>query len=121
MSTQQDPSDEIIPGTVFNARQVRLLKIIVIAMGLMLVAGFVLVIATIVYQAIYAKQEAEISVPVADDKAAILSIDPGANVADMVLDGKRAAIHLTGPAGSEIVIIAIDTGRVIKRIRLQSE
>ena len=40
-----------VPGTVFTPRQVRILKIAVIAMGLLLVGGFAFVLAAIVYQA----------------------------------------------------------------------
>ena len=122
MSTEYDPSDETIPGTVFNSRQVRLLKIVVVSMGLMLIAGFALIIVTIVYQAMYAKQGDRSNatvMPVAEQQH--LSIDSGAVVSDIIVNGDWMAIHLNGPSGSEIVIISIKTGEVVRRIRLKSE
>ena len=43
--------DETIPGSFMTQSQVRKLKVAVIAMGVMLLAGFALVVITIVYQA----------------------------------------------------------------------
>ncbi len=43
--------DEPLKSSVMTPRQVRILKVVVIVMGVMLIAGFGLVIATIVYQA----------------------------------------------------------------------
>jgi hypothetical protein len=122
MNTELDPSDETIPGTVFNSRQVRLLKIVVISMGVMLITGFVLIIATIVYQAMYAKQDDRVNSAVATGaERQHLSIESGAVVSDIILDGNRMAIHLNGHSGSEIVIISIKTGKVVRRIRLKSD
>ncbi len=49
--SQSDVVSDVVPGTVFTERQVRILKRVVIAMGVMLVGGFILVISVIVYQA----------------------------------------------------------------------
>ena len=46
-----EPDNTPLPGTVFTPRQVRMLKIAVIVMGLLLVGGFAFVLAAIVYQA----------------------------------------------------------------------
>ncbi len=57
MNSIEDPvEDEIddnapIPGTVFNKRQARMLKYLVIIMGLMLIGGFALMIGIIAYRA----------------------------------------------------------------------
>jgi len=51
MAVVNEPDNTPLPGTVFTPRQVRVLKIAVIVMGLLLVGGFAFVLAAIVYQA----------------------------------------------------------------------
>ena len=51
MAVAREPDNTPLPGTVFTPRQVRVLKIAVIVMGLLLVGGFAFVLAAIVYQA----------------------------------------------------------------------
>ena len=123
MAVERDADNETIPGTVFNARQVRILKVVVIVMGLLLVAGFAFVVAAIVYQAtrmgesepagpptqVMASQLGELGLPVPS----------GTRIEGVTLDGKRMAVHLVGPNGAEIAVIDVDKGRMIARIRLE--
>ena len=51
MAVASEPDNTPLPGTVFTPRQVRVLKIAVIVMGLLLVGGFAFVLAAIAYQA----------------------------------------------------------------------
>ena len=51
MSAAGETNSSPVPGTVFTPRQVRILKVAVIAMGILLVGGFAFVLAAIVYQA----------------------------------------------------------------------
>ena len=125
MAEAENQSD-IVPGTVFTSRQVRILKFVVIAMGVMLVAGFVLVIAVIVYQASSLGDSAEpvqstvqTAYPAAPGPG--LSVPDGMSISHMALDDNRLAVHLTGPRGSEIRIIDLGTGAVVQRIPLKSE
>ena len=46
-----DNEEAPLEGSVFNARQVRILKIVVIVLGVLLLLGFAVVMVTIVYQA----------------------------------------------------------------------
>ncbi len=121
MRAKGDPSLETIPGTVFNSRQVRLLKIVVMAMGLLLVAGFALIIATIAYQAINAREGTADNQSSSTGMMHTLSIGDAAAVSGIVLDGDRMAIHIKKPDHSEIVIMDIGTGRVISRVRLTGD
>ena len=123
---ETENQSDIVPGTVFTARQVRILKIAVIAMGVLLVAGFVLVIAVIVYQA---SSLGESGAP--EQSAAKpaypaplrpgLIVPEGMSISNMALDGNRLAVHLSGPKGSEIAVIDLGTGTVVRRIPLKSE
>ena len=123
MTVEPDAQNETIPGTVFNARQVRILKIVVIVMGLLLVGGFAFVVAAIVYQATRMDESDGVDRPaqVMEDQAGELGLDvpSGTRIEGVTLDGKRMAVHLSGPSGAEIAVIDIDKGRVIARIRLQ--
>jgi hypothetical protein len=104
---------------MFTARQVRVLKIAVIVMGLLMVGGFAFVLAVIVYQASQVGQggrEATGAVP--GTAASELQIPKDATVGSLALDGDRLALHLSSQAGSEIAVIDLRSGKVIARIKL---
>jgi hypothetical protein len=114
-----------VPGTVFTPRQVRMLKIAVIVMGVLLVGGFAFVLAAIVYQASRPAQDASVTGARVVPGEGALSIDlpvaAGAAVSAMSLDGNRLAVHLNGPAGPEIAVIDLATGKVVAHVRLKPE
>jgi hypothetical protein len=116
------PQDEKLPGTVFSERQVRILKIAVIVMGILLVGGFAFVLAAIVYQASRPKQDGAVTLP-PDGAAAIidLPVGPGAGVTALTLDGNRLALHLTGGDGPEIVVLDLASGKVVSRVKLKRQ
>ncbi len=122
-ATSGDRSDKV-PRTEFTSRQLRILKIAVIVMGITLVGGFVLVVGTIVYQA-YTLAESEspgsTTPAVRFQPEATLSLEAGQSVSHIALDGSRMAVHLSGPRGNEIRVIDLTTGTVVSRIRLESE
>jgi Family of unknown function (DUF6476) len=126
MSVASEPeSSSTVPGTVFTPRQVRILKVAVIVMGVLLVGGFAFVLAAIVYQASRPAQDAGVAGTQAVPGEGALSIDlpvpAGAAVSAMSLDGNRLAVHLDGPAGPEIAIIDLATGKVVAHVRLKPE
>ena len=76
MSVASEPeSSSTVPGTVFTPRQVRMLKIAVIVMGVLLVGGFAFVLAAIVYQASRPAQDASVTAAQAVPGQGSLSID----------------------------------------------
>ncbi|ODR96187.1 hypothetical protein AUC69_15655 [Methyloceanibacter superfactus] len=129
MAATSEPDNTPLPGTVFTPRQVRVLKIAVIVMGVLLVGGFAFVMAAIVYQASHLGQgksgTPEKAVPVAPvavpGPETSFAIPPDATVTSMALDGDRLALHFNSSAGPEIAVIDITTGKVISRIRLKSQ
>ena len=125
MTTAVDPDNTPIEGTVFTPRQVRLLKIAVVTMGLMLLAGLGAVIVGMIYQAskvgktpVSAASPAALESGIAD--AGALTVPEGSKVSSMALDGNRLAVHLPTPEGGEIAIVDLTTGRVLSRITLQT-
>ena len=116
--------DDKLPGTVFSGRQVRILKIAVIVMGILLVGGFAFVLAAIVYQASHAKQDVVIPVPAANLGAAPiieLPVGQGAGLTAMSLDGNRLALHLNGADGPEIVVVDLASGKIVARVKLKPQ
>jgi len=130
MSVASNPETSTLPGTVltgavFTPRQVRILKIAVIVMGVLLVGGFAFVLAAIVYQA---SRPAQVGVGMGTTVRAgegagsiDLPIPRDATVAGVSLDGNRLAVHLNGASGPEIAIIDLASGTVIARVRLKPQ
>lgn len=123
MAVTSEPDNTPLPGTVFTPRQVRALKIAVIVMGILLVGGFGLVMATIVYQASKLGDK-KVSAPAATPAtlpAAALSLPQGATVSSMALNGDRLALHLQTSTGPEIAVIDVVTGKVLSRIKINAD
>jgi len=125
MAVASEPDNTPLPGTMFTPRQVRALKIAVIAMGILLVGGFAVVVAGIVYQASQlGEKTTEAPAPpvrVLPGVQAEVAMPQGATVTSMALDGDRLALHLTTSTGPEVVIIDVPTGKVISRIKLRAQ
>ena len=126
MAAASEPDNTPLPGTVFAPRQVRVLKIAVIVMGILLVGGFAFVLAAIVYQASHGGQVMQ---PVAAEAVggpetsalSELAIPKDATVTSLALDGNRLALHLTSPAGGEVIVMDVASGKVLARIKLKTQ
>jgi Family of unknown function (DUF6476) len=116
MAVANEPDNTPLPGTVFTPRQVRVLKVAVIVMGILLVGGFAFVLAAIVYQASKGGQSGAGTTPAGIQ--AELPIPKDATVTALSLDGDRLALHVNSATGPEIVVIDLKTGRVVARVRL---
>ena len=124
MAAASEPDKTRLPGTVFTPRQVRMLKIAVIVMGILLVGGFGLVMATIIYQASRLGEKASVAPAVpaaAASPQGIIALPKDAVVTSMALDGDRLALHLNFSAGSEIAVIDVKSGQVLSRIRINRQ
>src|SRR3989337_2969171 len=99
MAVMAEPDNTPLPGTVFTPRQVRVLKIAVMVMGLLLVGGFAFVLSAIVYQASKGRQDG--GTAGTEPVAAELHILKDATVNTLALDGDRLALHLHSSAGPE--------------------
>ena len=109
---------------MFSGRQVRILKIAVIVMGILLVGGFAFVLAAIVYQASHPKQDVAATLPAANMGSAPiieLPVGQGAGLTSMSLDGNRLALHLNGGDGPEIVVIDLASGKIVARVQLKPQ
>lgn len=111
-------------GTVFTPRQVRILKIAVILMGILLVGGFAFVLAAIVYQASRPAQDKRaVSAELLPGQGTLnmdLPVRAGASVTGLDLTGNRLAVALGG-ADPGIVVIDLATGEVVAKLRLKPQ
>ena len=105
MAVVSEPDNTPLPGTVFTPRQVRVLKIAVIVMGILLVGGFAFVLAAIVYQASRGGQGGDGAGAAGPAPGTELAIPKDATVTSLSLDGDRLALHLNSAAGPEIAVI----------------
>jgi hypothetical protein len=121
MAVVNESENRPLPGTVFTPRQVRVLKIAVIVMGLLLVGGFAFVLAAIVYQASRGEQDRAVSGTMLGGVEAELPTGKDASVTALSLDGDRLAIHLNSAAGPEIAVVDLMTGKIVARIRLKPD
>ena len=125
MSAVSESQTSSVPGTVFTPRQVRILKVAVIAMGILLVGGFAFVLAAIVYQASHPAQVgAGGSAPVSAGQGGVnidLPVPRDASVGGLSLDGNRLAVQLNGSGGPEIAVIDLASGKIVAHVRLKPQ
>ena len=130
---QEYPEGETIPGTAFTPRQVRILKIAVIAMGILLVGGFAVVLGAIVYQASQLGQDGKTeavkiappapaaSAPAGSALKASIVI-PGVaaeRIDGVTLEGDRLVAYWGGTDGPEAAVIDLKTGKILSRLRFE--
>lgn len=113
---------------MFSDAQMRKLKAAVIGMGVLLLAGFALVIGRIVYLLNRPPVDA-----VSDGRAALpatatpggpaqllpqaqLALPDGAVIRQISLSGNRVAVHYEAPSGQGIQIFDLVLGRPVQRI-----
>ena len=115
-----EPPDGQQTGIILGDRHMRMLRIAVIAMGVVLVLGFIAVIARIVYLVNRGEETTTtISQPVRE--TARLALPAGASVRNLSLTGQRLAVHYEGPGGSGILVLDLQTGQPVSRIEIVPE
>lgn len=111
-------SGEIVPPTPLTEPHVRLLKIAVVAMGLMIVVGLAAVIGRIIYLGSSGQKQAAVSQTARAGGSGRLALPQQASVKHLALSGDRLAVHYEGPAGAGIAIVDAASGALISRIEL---
>lgn len=120
-----DRDNTPLEGSPFTPRQVRILKIAVVVMGVLLIGGFLLIIATIAFQASQMGLNEEMSAAEAPaglpQESFEVTVPQGSEIAGIAVDGDRLVLRLKTATGDEIMVIDLQRGRVISRIGLQAE
>lgn len=101
----------------------RALKILVVAMGVLLVLGVAVVIATIAYRVIHASTSTAAGTPPPASRgfgSASVSLPPGARVVEMRGVGAKLVLRVERPDGTEaLLVIDAETGNALGTIELQ--
>lgn len=125
LDSRTDGEDGETGGSIFNERQERILKIAVVTMGAMLVAGFALLVALVVYRASKAKPAAPIApagvaVPIAAGPMDA-ALPKGATWLASSIDGNRLAVTLKMPDGGlQLLVLDIASGQLVADMRLKA-
>jgi hypothetical protein len=93
---------------------VRLLKYVVIVLGVLLLGCFVAVFAVIGYR--LANPRAETSR--ANINEIELPIGAGMQLGQIAMDGDRMAMHLKGEGAEEVIVLDVRRGRILSRVKL---
>jgi hypothetical protein len=109
-----------------------MLKVAVVVLGILLLAGFAAVIGGMIYQASKMGQkvpdagsataisETVTMTPVDPAKPHAFYIPEGWNVVSMALDGDWLALHIRSPEDAEIVVVNIRSGKVVSRVKIDT-
>ena len=117
-----EPPSGQMTGIVLGDRHIRMLRIAVIIMSVILVVGFIAVIARIIY---LVNRGGDTAAPAAItqplQRASRLALPAGANVRHISLAGSRLAVHYDSPTGSGIVVLDLGTGNPVSRVEIVPE
>ncbi|MES1990576.1 MAG: hypothetical protein V4441_06460 [Pseudomonadota bacterium] len=101
------------------APRMMVLKVAVTVMGVLLLAGFALVVTTIVKRASDpAAMSARVVGPGGQFGLSDVAIEKGDVVRSVTLNEDRAAVHVAGAGGDEIIILNVKSGAELGRFRL---
>lgn len=93
---------------------VRLLKYLVVVLGVLLIGCFVAVFAIIGYRLAHPRATTD----QAEVKEIALPVGAGTQLGHFVLDGDRMALHLNGKDGEEVVVVDVRRGLILSRVKL---
>jgi hypothetical protein len=115
------PEDTVPPTDMETPPQPRMmvLKVAVIIMGVLLVAGFGLVIATIVSRASNPQPEARVIGPGGQFGVTDVAIEKGDVLRTVNINEDRMAVHIAGVSGEDIIILNVKTGQQLGRFRFR--
>ena len=111
------PIDQDVPDNT------RLLKIIVVVLGILLVVGFIVVIATIIIRLgnLGSDTEASITPPAPAALTAaptnnILPLLKGETIQDFTLADDRMVVHVKGPSSNRMLIVDVKNGAITQTL-----
>jgi len=114
-----EDTDTSAPMEPIPQPRMTVLKIAVVIMGILLVAGFALVAITIVKRASN-PEAAAARASAGQFGVSDVRIAPGEAVKSFSMNENRIAIHVAGAGGDQIILVHPRTGQEIGRIHLRS-
>lgn len=98
----------------------RFLKGLVIVMGVLLVVGFIVVFATIIYRAVNLPSSPGARAAASWFGDLPVTVPAGYRVAEMIADGSRLHVRVSGSEGEQILVIDTRSGALVGRVVLQA-
>jgi len=92
---------------------VRLLKYLVIVLGVLLIGSFVAVFAIIGYRLAHPRA----TTAPAESKEIALPVGAGTQLGQFVMDGDRMALHLKGKDDEEVIVLDVRRGLILSRVK----
>lgn len=129
MSQPPEPVDtfSLLRSRADDPPNIRALRIAVLGMGALMIVGFGAVIARIVYLTTRPPAASESipapTVPLAKAKSGLdisLALPQGAKIQSQSLSGPRLSVHYLADGDESIVIVDLETGQPVGRIRITS-
>ncbi len=108
-ASQQSASEPMPSAQAPTGRTQSILKFVVVALGVLLVAGLATVIGRIIYLASAPPAQPVASSTVGSSQT--LQLPPGSEVRSISLSGDQIAVYYEMPEGSGIAILDLATGR----------
>ncbi len=119
MSTTVTPPDGPETQDGETPRNVRILQVIVVVLGIILIVGMATVIGRIAYLMMRPANDAVTTAPYPEPQVPItVGLPSSAKVMSTSLDGSQLAVHHSSPSGDGIAILDLKSGRVIRRVSI---
>ena len=129
MAQPPDPVDtfQLLKAKADDPPNIRALRFAVLGMGVVLLLGFGAVVARIVYLTTR-PGPVEAVAPVGGPAQAMapltgevaLALPAGAKILSQSLSGNRLAVHYAAAAAESIVVIDLETGKVISKVSIST-
>ncbi len=118
--------DKPAHGSTMTPKQVHMLKIAIGVMSVLLVVGFIALLAGIYYQSAKKPKPPDTGPLLQQRLGAPLPhlnvpMQPGAEILSVLADQGRLIVHLREPAGDQVVIIDLATGWTQQRITFRPQ
>ena len=117
-ASQQSASEPMRSAQAPHARTQTILKFVVVALGVVMVAGLALVIGRIIYLASAPPAQPVASSTVSSNQT--LQLPHGSEVRSISLSGNQMAVHYEMPEGSGIAVLDLATGREATHVSIVS-
>jgi len=117
-ASQHSASNPMHSNQVPHARVQGVLKFVVIALGVLLVAGLATVIGRVIYLALAPPAQPVVSSAVSSNQT--LQLPHGSEVRSISLSGNQMAVHYEMPEGSGIAVLDLATGREATHVSIVS-
>jgi hypothetical protein len=107
------------PGALLSDDQIKRLKVVVIVMTVLLIAGIALLIGRVIYLASGgrdASAQAATGAPLVAETTLLLP--EGASLKSSTLTGNRVLAHYSGPRGEGLLVLDLTTGRTLSHVRI---